>query len=216
MKKGKEIRIREHLMVLHPLKALWWPAEDTLICSDVHIGKGSHFRRAGIPVPKLVNAANLWNLVELLEHYTPSKLIFLGDLFHSDKNREWLELVDCLERFPEVQCILVLGNHEFLDQAQYEQLGFRIETALLIQDILFTHEPDAADRSNAFNICGHLHPAIRLTGKAKQSMRIPCFWQTTDRAIMPAFGEFTGTSTIKPGKNDALYGFVDHQVVQLN
>jgi DNA ligase-associated metallophosphoesterase len=216
MKKGKEIQIREHRMVLHPLKALWWPAENTLICSDVHIGKGSHFRHAGIPVPKLVNAANLWNLVELLEHYTPAKLIFLGDLFHSSKNREWLELLDCLERFPEVQYTLVLGNHEFLDHSQYEQLGFRIETELLIQDILFTHEPGEAMPTDAFNICGHLHPAIRLTGKAKQSMRIPCFWQSTQRAVMPAFGEFTGTSTIKPTKNDSLYGFLDNQVVQLN
>jgi hypothetical protein len=33
---------------------------------------------------------------------------------------------------------------------------------------------------------------------------------------MPAFGEFTGTSTIKPSKEDTLYGFLDNQVVQLN
>lgn len=216
MKKGKEIHIREHLMVLHPLKALWWPAQDVLVCSDVHIGKGSHFRKAGIPVPKLVNAANLWNLVELLEHYTPSKLIFLGDLFHSDKNREWLELVDCLERFPSVQCTLVLGNHEFLERLHYENLGFHIVSELHIEDILFTHEPRTDVPHNAYNICGHLHPAIRLTGKAKLSVKIPCFWQTTHRAVMPAFGEFTGTSSIKPSQKDSLYGFLDNQVVQLN
>jgi DNA ligase-associated metallophosphoesterase len=216
MKKGKEIRIRDHIMVLHPLKALWWPAEDTLICSDVHIGKGSHFRNAGIPVPKLVNTANLWNLVELIEHYTPSKLIFLGDLFHSGKNKEWLELTDCLDRFPQVTCTLVLGNHEFLDRLQYENLGFRIEVALQIQDVIFTHEPSGNISEKTYNVCGHLHPAIRLTGKAKLSAKIPCFWQTPYRAIMPAFGEFTGTSTIKPSKDDTLYGFLDNQVVQLN
>ena len=216
MKKGKDIQIRDHVMVLHPLKALWWPAEDTLICSDVHIGKGGHFRNAGIPVPKLVNAANLWNLVELLEHYTPSKLIFLGDLFHSGKNKEWEDLTDCLARFPDVKCILVLGNHEFLDLEHYENRGFHIEAALQVQDILFTHEPSSIAELNTFNICGHLHPAIRLSGRAKLSMRIPCFWQTSQRAIMPAFGEFTGTSTIKPSKEDTLYGFLDNQVVQLN
>jgi metallophosphoesterase superfamily enzyme len=43
-----------------------------------------------------------------------------------------------------------------------------------------------------------LHPAIRLSGKAKQQLRLPGWWFRSEHQtlVMPNFGTFTGSSTV--------------------
>ncbi len=187
-----------------------------LICADVHIGKGSHFRNSGIPIPKRVNDSNLWNLVVLIEHYQPKQILFLGDLFHSVANPEWEELNDCLAQFPEVEMLLIKGNHEIEAQPNYEKLGFAVHDSLRREDILFTHEPPQESMDNVYTFCGHLHPAVRMHGTAQQSLRLPCFWLGEEIGVLPAFGEFTGSHTIQPKKGDRLFVIADNSVVKVN
>jgi len=203
-------------MVLHPHKALWCPEQNVLICSDVHIGTGAHFRNNGIPIPKFVNASNLWNLVEVIEQFKPRRIIFLGDLFHSTANSEWDELIDCLDQFPRMQRLLIKGNHEVMTDDHYLNFGFELHDCLTLERVHLTHEQLSDVSQGEFNLSGHLHPAVRLFGLARQSMKIPCFWMSGQCGIMPAFGSFTGTHVIKPKKEDEVYGFVENQVVKLS
>jgi DNA ligase-associated metallophosphoesterase len=203
-------------MVLHPLKAVWWPEQDLLVFSDVHIGKGSHFRSNGIAIPKFVNASNLWNMVEVIQQYNPKRLVFLGDLFHSVANEEWDELIDCLDQFPRMKRILVKGNHEIMSDEDYLRFQFELFEKLTIENIHLTHEPMTEVPEGGFNLCGHIHPAVRLSGMARQSLKIPCFWMNDRCGILPAFGTFTGTHVLKPKKSDEIYGFLENQVVKLN
>lgn len=76
-------------LILHPKKAIFWEEERALIISDLHIGKVGHFRKAGIAIPKLMEQEELALLSDLIHEFKPSKLIFLGDLFHSDMNNDW-------------------------------------------------------------------------------------------------------------------------------
>ena len=39
---------------------------------------------------------------------------------------------------------------------------------------------------------GHLHPACRIHGRGRDSLRLPCFVSDGRQVILPAFGEFTG------------------------
>ena len=209
------IQIREHLFELHPLRALWWHKHAILICADVHIGKGEHFRQSGIPIPKAVNASNLWNLVVLIEHYKPKKVLFLGDLFHSKNNREWAELIDCLDHFPHLEKALVLGNHEIESIKEYEELGFTVVESLRIEDLEFRHEPTERREPERYSICGHIHPAVRMHGAAHQSLRLACFWFGAHQAILPAFGEFTGLHTIQPKKGDHVFVIAENRVIKV-
>jgi DNA ligase-associated metallophosphoesterase len=209
------INLREQVFELHPLRAMWWAKHSMLICADVHIGKGAHFRRSGIPIPKRVNDSNLWNLVVLIEHYKPRTILFLGDLFHSSINQEWEELNDCLSQFPLLEKFLVKGNHEIESQNAYEKLGFSVHDNLSIENMLFTHEPPQQYQANYYTLCGHLHPAVRLTGHAQQRLRLPCFWMGPERGVLPAFGEFTGSHTIQPKKGDQLFVIAEDRVVRI-
>ncbi len=208
--------IHEHTFELHPLRAMWWKKQSMLICADVHIGKGAHFRNSGIPIPKRVNDSNLWNLVVLIEQYNPEKILFLGDLFHSGINDEWEELVDCLAQYPHSEKLLVKGNHEIEAQHEYERLGFVVMESLVIDDIQFTHEPPSSTPSNTYTFCGHLHPAVRMQGSAQQSLRLPCFWMGSDIGVLPAFGEFTGSHTIQPKKGDRLFVVAANSIVEVS
>ncbi len=209
------VTILNHQFELHPLRALWWPKHAILICADVHIGKGAHFRQAGIPIPPQVNASNLWNLVIVLQHFNPKQVIFLGDLFHSRSNSEWEELTDCLAQFPGIAVTLIKGNHEIESPELYRRMGFAVHTSLSIEGIRFLHEPDT-DKTDEYTICGHLHPAIRLNGAAQQRLRLPCFWFRSEYGVLPAFGEFTGMHTIQPKQGDLVFAIADNSVVPIH
>jgi uncharacterized protein len=211
----RSIQIRQHTFELHPLRALWWEKQSILICSDVHIGKGAHFRKAGIPIPKAVNASNLWNLVVLIEKYVPEKIVFLGDLFHSRANNEWEELMDMLAQFPQVELLLIKGNHEIELSDTYEKLGITTVNSITIDGIHLTHEPTSLPETAEYVLCGHLHPAVRLSGMANQQLRLPCFWFGDAMGVMPAFGEFTGTHTIQPKKGDQVFVIAENRVMQI-
>jgi metallophosphoesterase superfamily enzyme len=54
-------------------------------------------------------------------------------------------------------------------------------------------------------LSGHIHPCVRLSGKARNSMTLPCFWFAEKFGVLPAFGDFTGTYRVVPKKGDQVY-----------
>jgi len=74
-----------------------------------------------------------------------------------------------------------------------------------------THHPE--EREDLFTICGHIHPGIRLKGPGKQTLKLPCFHKKTHQLILPAFGEFTGSHTISPDKEDEIFVITSDEVI---
>ncbi|MDX1672145.1 MAG: hypothetical protein R3211_07370 [Balneolaceae bacterium] len=72
-------------------------------------------------------------------------------------------------------------------------------------------EQDLAD----YLLSGHIHPAVKLRGKARQSMKLPCFYFGKQQGVLPAFGHFTGTHVIKPQPDDRVYAIVNQRVVPI-
>jgi DNA ligase-associated metallophosphoesterase len=210
------LQISTHQFELHPLRALWWKSYSTLICADIHIGKGAHFRQSGIPIPKAVNASNLWNLVILIEHFQPARIIFLGDLFHSNVNSEWDDLTDFFQQFPHIQKVLLKGNHEIEIDFEYEKRGFEVLQSLTIENMVFCHDAPKHLQENTYTICGHIHPAVRISGQAHQNLRLPCFWFGEKIGVLPAFGEFTGSHTVQPKKGDRVFVIAENHVVAVS
>jgi metallophosphoesterase superfamily enzyme len=76
--------------------------------------------------------------------------------------------------------------------------------------ILFSHEPS---NNGLFNVHGHLNPAIRLTGKGRQKLVLPCFWKDKNHLAMPGFGKTTGLFTVKPLPGDQVFAITAQSVV---
>jgi hypothetical protein len=77
-----------------------------------------------------------------------------------------------------------------------------------IGPIIFRHEPTGA----AGEIAGHLHPKARVSARGR-SMERRCFACDGERAVMPAFGAYTGGLSIRDAAFSKIFqtpGFVAH------
>ena len=208
----QNIQIQNQSFVLHPSGSLFWEEKSALFISDVHLGKISHFRKYGAAVPQKAIQANFELMDEVVEFFNPNTVYFLGDLFHSYINSEWNLFEDWVSK-AKAEIILIYGNHDIISPIKYEDLGIQFFDELILENILLTHHPE--ERKGFFNFCGHIHPAIKIRGSGKQSLRLPCFFKSPNQLILPAFGEFTGSFTLKPTKNDQVYAIAEGMIIKI-
>lgn len=206
------ISVRQQNFTLHPLGGLFWEEKSLLLISDVHLGKVNHFRKFGAAVPRKAIHKNFMLLDKIVSDFQPFQICFLGDLFHSSLNKEWELFENWVGKTP-AEIILVSGNHDIIAPEKYRQLNVEIFPELIIDDFLLTHHPE--EREGLFTFCGHIHPAVKLYGFGRQKLRLPCFFKSKNQIILPAFGEFTGTYTMNPSKNDEVYAIVEDAVVKV-
>lgn len=203
----------EELSLL-PERALWWAKHKRLLIADAHFGKVGHFRKAGLGLPYGAALNGLLRLEKLLLSYPVREVFFLGDLFHSELNREWLLFKDLIRKFPNLDFILIEGNHDILHPSAYANLNFTVQQEpYRLGPFDLSHHP--LDTS-AYNLCGHLHPGVRLNGDGRQSLRLACFHFSPTRGTLPAFGEFTGTARIKVKEEDRVFVLLGDEVKQVN
>ena len=212
--KYEEVSIHGEEFRLYPQKVSLWVKKKILLIADLHFGKINHFRKAGIPVPGTAVNKNWEMLIDILRWTTPARVLFLGDLFHSGYNQEWEEFGNIVRHFPEISFELVRGNHDILSDYQYEKLNVKVhENDLIEQPFIFTHHPMESVPADMYNLSGHIHPAVRIRGTARQAMTLPCFFFSMNKGLLPAFGNFTGLAKIKPGKKDRVYVILEDQVL---
>ncbi|OYU80490.1 MAG: metallophosphoesterase [Flavobacterium sp. BFFFF1] len=204
------ITISGHTFILHPSAAVFWEERNTLLISDVHLGKVSHFRKHGMAIPESAIRSNFDRLDAVVAYFAPKTVIFMGDLFHSNKNREWGLFEDWV-RSAEAKMVLIAGNHDIISQDHYDGLDIGIYEELIVDGFLLTHHPE--EREGLFNLCGHIHPAIELRGMGRQFLKLPCFFQKHQQMILPAFGEFTGTYVMTPEAHDCVYAIAKDRIV---
>ena len=202
----------EELWLL-PQRCIWWPARGTLIAGDLHLGKSGHFRSAGLAVPQAVLTADLERLCGLIESLPVRRLLCLGDLFHSRVNPEWPLVLDYRARFEDVEFVLIRGNHDVLPAHRYAELNIAVLDELTEGPFLFVHDPADAAPAADITMSGHVHPGVRLRGRGRQTMRLPCFYLGSKTLLLPAFSEFTGLALLRPGAGDRVWVIADGCVV---
>ncbi|BDU26590.1 ligase-associated DNA damage response endonuclease PdeM [Flavobacterium sp. GSB-24] len=208
-----KIKINNETFILHCNGAVFWEEKNTIIISDVHLGKVTHFRKHGIAIPQNAISENFRKITEVLEYFNPDKIIFLGDLFHSTKNAEW-NLFENWVLDNNYETYLITGNHDIIDENHYRKIGVIVVEMLEIDHFFFTHHP--TEKENSFNFSGHIHPGILLRGLGLQSLRLPCFFHKPNQMILPAFGEFTGKYFLKPNVEDIVYAIAGNEVIQIS
>lgn len=209
-----DIIIANEKMQLLAEKAIHIPEHDMLLIADLHFGKVEHFRKNGIGIPTGASHKDFKKLQNLIEKFKAKDVVFLGDLFHSDFNNAWHGFQEMIMKFPDNQFHLVLGNHDIMDDGRYEYLN--VCGKMEIGNLILTHEPLEVIIEDKYNLCGHIHPGVRLNGKGKQNLRLPCFYFGKHTGILPAFGSFTGLHVIKPFNQDRVFVVNGEVVVEVN
>lgn len=164
--------------------ALYWPDEGLLAVSDLHLGRSERFaRNAGALLPPYETQDTLKKLEAAIEATGARAVVCVGDSFDDARAahaldpqaRDWIARLMAGRRW-----IWVEGNH---DPGPIE-LGGTHMAELALGPLTFRHiaEPGAVGE-----ISGHYHPKARLAGRAR-----PCLLIDETRAILPAFGSYTG------------------------
>ena len=181
--------------------ALFWEEQRLLVVSDLHLEKGSSFAARGVLLPPYDTVATLSRLAAVIARHDPSQVIALGDSFHdrcaherlSEADRETLSALQARRNW-----IWIAGNH---DPALPADLGGVVATEVAIGPIVFRHEPTGASGE----IAGHLHPKARVPTRGR-SIERRCFASDGERAVMPAFGAFTGGLSIRDAAFARIFG----------
>ncbi|MBT2159980.1 ligase-associated DNA damage response endonuclease PdeM [Zobellia barbeyronii] len=208
----QDLEIRSQHFIMHPSGVLFWKEKSMLLISDVHLGKISHFRKFGAAVPQAAVLKNFEAMDRAINFFQPEIIVFMGDLFHSSLNKEW-QLFEKWVSTVISEIILVAGNHDIISPLKYEDLGIRVISEIQLDGFLLTHHPE--EREGFFNFSGHIHPAVRLQGLGRQSVRLSCFFKSDNQMILPAFGTFTGTYVLEPEPNNEIFALTEDEVFQV-
>jgi DNA ligase-associated metallophosphoesterase len=170
--------------------AAWFPAERTLVVSDLHLEKGSNVAARGRLIPALDSHDTLTRLRCVIEAYRPARVVCLGDSFHdgragarmAEADRQALASLCALAE----DWVWIGGNH---DPELPEFCEGERRRDLRIEGVILRHKPGAV--REAPEIVGHFHPKASVpTVGRRVSGR--CFCVSDDLLIMPAFGAYTG------------------------
>lgn len=221
---SRRIQIQElslagiHLKLL-PLRAVWWEDRTALFVSDLHFGKEATFRAAGIPVPDQTSEI-LSRLSFLLEWTRVTDLVVLGDLLHARRGRcetTFEHIRSWRHQHVDTRMHLVRGNHDASAGDPPADWAFECHDEPHISDtwhpLVLCHIPKSAP--GLVGLAGHLHPMVRLTGEARDSVRLPCFHLRNNVLTLPAFSPFVDGAAIRLTEDDAIYGICDDQVLKL-
>lgn len=213
---AESVLLARETLALLPQRAVWWGSAKTLFIADLHFGKEATFRAAGMPVPDQTEQL-LRRLSWLVEQYDPARLIVLGDLIHSRRGRcdQTFDLIAAWRRtVSDLAIELIRGNHDEAsgDPPEDWQIVCRAEP-FFFQPFALSHYPEAA--LDLPGLAGHLHPAVRLTGRGRDTLKLPCFLLRREVLILPAFSEFVDGASLKLLDGDRVFGICDNAVHEL-
>ncbi len=182
-------------------RALYWPARRRLLLSDLHLGKGDAFRRAGIVLPRGGTAHDLARLAAAIAYTGATSVWILGDVLHGAVNdsawqADWRAFRDA---HAGLDLAALAGNHD--RQLAGAGLGLRL-LGEGVDDGPFAlrHEPD--DVPGLHVLAGHVHPALTVPGLGQR--RWPVFWLRSRSTVLPAFSAFTGGGPMALAPRDGL------------
>ena len=209
-----EIQLEGHALHLLAEGAAFDPTSRTLFVADLHIGKTTVFREAGLALPEGPDATIIDRLARVILATDATTLVILGDVFHARAAGVERALAGWRDALPQLRWQIIPGNHDrcipwkdWLPHVEILREGdcagpFRV-----------AHFPP--EKVGAFTLCGHLHPGIAIGNARERKLRLPCFWLRRGALVLPAFGEFTGLGMIAREKGDRVWIAAGGKVVEL-
>ena len=204
---GLRVSIEGEPCVLRCSGALWVINHRTLIAADLHLEKGSAFAARGQMLPPYDSRATLDRLEAEIDALQPAAIVLLGDSFHDSKSVARMAPDDKarLDRLAVGrEWIWLEGNHDIRALAgSLDLLPGEVGETLSLGALRLIHEPQGGERPG--EIAGHLHPAARVAAHGR-GVRRPCFVTDGRRAVLPAFGAFTGGLDVRDPAIAGLFG----------
>lgn len=213
------LRVRGETLLLHPGRAVSWPARSMLVVADTHFGKSDVFARHGIAVPAGTDAVDRSRIDALLQSTGSERLVVLGDFLHGEVAPDSViaaQMQQWISALHPVELLLVTGNHD-----RTAARGWRADATWEGEmfdegPFCFTHDAEKhRPESEVYRIAGHIHPVVSIGAQRKRRARLPVFWERPDALILPSFGLFTGGYRISVADGGRVFAADAEHVVQV-
>jgi len=212
-----EFSLEGENFLLLPQRGMFWTERKTLLVADVHLGKAATFRAHNIAVPTGTTEKDLETLSQMILQCGAEHLVFLGDLVHNKRgltDRVCSLILAWRELHASVSITLVRGNHDTKVAAITNLMRMKIvEEPHVIGPFALKHHPK--EDPTRYVLCGHTHPAVKLSGRGQKSLRLPCFSFGEKIGTLPAFGSFTGCAEIEPEHGEKIFVLAGDTVVEV-
>ncbi len=168
--------------------ALYWPAEETLIVSDLCLDKGSYLAEDDAVLPPYDTLSVFEKLEDALARYDPARVIALGDSFASGAayqrrlsihDIDWLiDLMDGRDWY------WVCGSKE---PGVPEKVGGTVCPNVSLASLRFRHDPVRAPITH--EVSGGMHPVAAFMQYDRMA-RARCFISNGMRMVLPSIGHY--------------------------
>lgn len=186
-----------------PSGALHWAGEGMLVVSDLHLGKAERMaRRGGAFLPPYETRETLARLEADVAATGAGTVVCLGDSFDdlaAAGNLGGAEVLALGVLMAGRRWIWVEGNHD----PGPVPFGGEQAAEVAAGPLVFRHIglPGRLAESGPGEVSGHFHPKIAVAGVSRR-----CFLIDGSRAILPAYGAYTGGLLAAHPELDARMG----------
>ena len=220
---SKELEIKGEKFFFTSEHALFWPRRNTLVISDLHLGKAETFQQNGLWLPTEAQHTDLDKIKILIKDLGATELYVLGDLIHTAKGMT-TQLIDDFANWSHAinaKITITTGNH---DQSFFQKCWpcswshVTPVDSVSVDRFLFQHEPAKVEipiestkveiqseangeKSIDYAWYGHLHPMIRVDDGVLKT-RMPCFYLQASQGFLPAFSSLAGGETVRLGRGE--------------
>ncbi|NNE81838.1 MAG: ligase-associated DNA damage response endonuclease PdeM [Silicimonas sp.] len=182
---GQSILFSGEALELLPSGAFYWPSNDLLVVSDLHLGKSERVARlGGALLPPYETTDTLTRLAADIDRSGARNVLCLGDSFDDAAAAVSLE-ASHRATIATLQAgrkwIWIEGNHD----PGVHDLGGSYLAELRYASLVFRHI--ARTPCEGGEISGHYHPKARVRSASR-----PCFLVDSKRLMLPAYGCYTG------------------------
>jgi metallophosphoesterase superfamily enzyme len=110
----------------------------------------------------------------------------------------------------DVEAILVRGNHDKRAGDPPSSVSIEcVDAPYEVSPFILAHHPVTS--RDGYVLAGHVHPGVWIPYAGK----VPCFVFTSETAILPAFGDFTGLALIEREAGNNVFAVADSEVVEV-
>jgi len=186
-------------LIADPTGAIFWPSENTLIVSDLHLSNCTYLDGHDVVLPPYDTVSSFEKLEEALDRYDPERVVALGNSFDGlpacglgPHQRDWLQ--DMME---DREWFWVTGEDA---EGLPAGIGGQVVPQLVLSGIKFRAHAVRAPVAN--EIAGGLHPVAQVA-QYGHVIRGRCFVTNGMRLIMPSVGNYSAgqnvlSSTLDP------------------
>ncbi len=179
-------------------RAVWFPAIETLVIADVHLGKAA---ASSVDAPIDDGTDVVERLRELLEETEPNEVVVAGDLLHSF-SRLPLGVERDVSRFADAvdaagaELVVTPGNHDTMLESAFDG-ETAAEYRLSDGETVVCHGHERPESTGERYVVGHDHPALSIDGRKRPCVLYgPEAYEGAAVLVLPAFTRLAAGATI--------------------